>query len=268
MATSPERSTPQLFDLTGRVALVTGSSGRVGRPMCRALAEAGATVVLNGRRRGPLEEQAEELRALGAPKPLIVTADVSREDGVHKLAAGIRDKHENVHVLVNNVTGNNPTRLEEMTIEQWNAAMEGALGTMFLCTKIIGAQMAEDGGGSIVNVGSIYGNQSPDMGIYGDSGYNPSLVYATAKAGVLNFTRYVATYWAAKGVRCNTLTIAGFASPWNTHPTFREGYARKTPLGRMAENEDVKGPIVFLASDASRFVTGENLLVDGGWAAW
>ena len=263
--TSPPGS--RLFRLDGRVAVVTGAAGRVGRVASEALAEAGARVVLNGRRRAPLDALAAELAVRGFESCPHV-ADVGDEDAVRGMADAVTARFGRLDVLVNNVTGNALAPLEEMTVAQWNGAMEGALTTMFLCTKFLGGRMAEAGRGAIVNVSSIYGNVSPDQGIYGDAGFNPSLVYATAKAGVLNFTRFVATYWADRGVRCNTLSLGGLAAPGNDHPVFRAGYERRTPLGRMAEDEDVKGPVVFLASDASRYVTGTNLVVDGGWTAW
>jgi len=246
---------------------VTGAAGRVGAVLSEALAEAGAHVVVNGRRRGPIDALAERLSALG-PEALAVAADVGREDEVRRLIDAAEARFGRLDVLVNNVTGNHRARLEDMTAEEWDGALHGALTTMFLCTKVVGPRMVARGGGAIVNIGSIYGSVSPDQGIYGDSGYDPSPVYAAGKGGVPNFTRYVATLWGAHGVRCNTLTIGGVESPWNAHPTFRANYERRTPLGRMARDEDLKGPIVFLASDASQYVTGANLLVDGGWTAW
>lgn len=261
------RPSPRLSDLTGRVALVTGGAGRVGRVLCEALAEAGAHVVVNGRRPGPIEELAAHLAGLG-PEALAVPADVSVEADVRRLVDAVDARFGRLDVLVNNVTGNHRAPLEELTAEQWNGALTGALTTMFLCTKVVGPRMVARGGGSIINIGSIYGSVSPDQGIYGDSGYNPSPVYAAGKGGIPNFTRYVATLWGAHGVRCNTLTIGGVESPGNAHPTFRANYERRTPLGRMARDEDLKGPIVFLASDASQYVTGANLMLDGGWTAW
>ena len=256
-----------LFDLDGRVALVTGGAGRVGRIVCDALAAAGARVVVNGRTPATIEALAERLSA-GGPAALAVRADVRREDEVRAMAAAIEARFGRLDVLVNNVTGNHPATLQDMTAAQWNKAMEGALATMFLCTKVFAPVIAASGGGSIVNVGSIYGRVSPDHRIYGDSGLDASPVYAAAKAGVRNFTRYVATRWAEAGVRCNTLTLGGLASSENEHEGFRAGYARRTPLGRMMEADDVRGPIVFLASDASSYVTGTDLVVDGGWTAW
>lgn len=261
------RTSARLFDLAGRVALVTGGAGRVGHVLCEALAEAGAHVVVNGRRPEPIDALAARLTAVG-PEALAVTADVRQEDDVRRMADTIDARFGRIDVLVNNVTGNDPTPLEAMTAEQWNGALQGALTTMFLCTKVFGPRMVAAGGGSIVNIGSIYGSVSPDQGIYGSSGYNPSPVYSAGKGGIPNFTRYVATLWGANGVRCNTLTIGGVESPGNGHPTFRANYERRTPLGRMACDEDLKGPIVFLASDASRYVTGANLMLDGGWTAW
>jgi NAD(P)-dependent dehydrogenase (short-subunit alcohol dehydrogenase family) len=263
----PDRPSPRLFDLTGRVALVTGAAGRVGRVIAHALCEAGAHVVVNGRRPGPIAELADELSRRG-PEALAIAADVGVEDDVRRMADTIEARFGRLHVLVNNVTGNHRAPLGEMTVEQWEGALHGALTTMFVCTKVFGTRMAATGGGSIVNIGSIYGSVSPDQGIYGDSGYNPSPVYAAGKGGIPNFTRYVATLWGAAGVRCNTLTIGGVESPWNAHPTFRANYERRTPLGRMARDEDLRGPIVFLASDAAQYVTGTNLHVDGGWTAW
>ena len=255
-------NTHDLFRLDGKIAIVTGGYGKVGRHIVQALIELGCRVIIASR--------TEHDVAFGACSNLVEFSkcNVTNKTDVLKLREDVLSKYGKIDILVNAVTGNDPAEFEEMSLNSWEDALKNGLNSLFLCTQIIGLSMKEHESGNIINIGSIYGLVAADQRIYGDSGLNSSIVYATIKSAILNFTRYVAVYWAKYGIRCNTLTLGGLEDPSNEHTYFRENYDYKTPLDRMMQGEDIKGVIGFLASDASKYYTGQNLILDGGWTAW
>jgi NAD(P)-dependent dehydrogenase (short-subunit alcohol dehydrogenase family) len=251
----------ELFSLRDRVAVVTGGAGQLGGEIVRALEERGARVAV-------FDLQIERFRVDVTDRAAVdaATEEVVREWGTP-------------HVLVNAAALDSPpdapaeevgpveTYPESSFDEVMNVNVKGTL----LCCQAIGARMASEGRGSIVNVSSVYGMLSPVQDLYefrrtgGEEFYKP-IAYSVSKSALYNLTRYLATYWARSGVRVNTLTLAGV---WNGQPQeFLDAYAARIPVGRMADVKEVVGPVVFLASDASSFVTGANLVADGGWSAW
>jgi NAD(P)-dependent dehydrogenase (short-subunit alcohol dehydrogenase family) len=246
-----------LFSLEGRLAVVTGGAGRLGAEIVRGLEQRGARVAV-----------------------FDVAADPYRVDVTDRsaLAAAV-DELGTPHVLVNAAALDSPpdapaeevgpveTYPEQSFDEVMNVNVKGT----FLPCQVIGARMAAAGRGSIVNISSIYGMLSPVQEIYefrrtgGDEFYKP-VAYSVSKSALYNLTRYFATYWAKNGVRVNTLTLAGVAD--DQPQEFVDAYTARMPIGRMADVREVVGPVVFLASDASSYVTGANLVVDGGWSAW
>ena len=253
--------TDDLFSLRDRVAVVTGGEGQLGRELVRALEERGARVAV-------FDLQAERFRV-----------DVTDRDAVEAATDEVVREWGVPHVLVNAAALDSPpdapaaevgpveTYPESSFDEVMNVNVKGTL----LCCQAIGARMAAEGRGSIVNVSSVYGMLSPVQELYefrrraGEEFYKP-IAYSVSKSALYNLTRYLATYWAKSGVRVNTLTLAGVA---NEQPQeFVDAYAARIPVGRMADVREVVGPVVFLASDASSFVTGSNLVADGGWSAW
>lgn len=170
--------------------------------------------------------------------------------------------------MINNAVAKvkNSRIFEECELDTWNKCLNVNLTGVFLCSKIIGCEMIKLGKGSIINIGSIYGLVGPDQSIYGDSGINSSAVYSASKSGVIGLTKYLATYWGNKGIRVNCLTLGGVENGQDQE--FINKYSAKTPLGRMAKKEDYKGALLFLASEASAYMTGANLVIDGGWTAW
>ena len=151
-------------------------------------------------------------------------------------------------------------------MKYWNKAIDVNLTGVFLCCQKIGKVMVKQRKGVIINISSTYGLVAPDQRIYGKSGQNSAAFYATTKSGILNLTRYLASYWQRKGIRVNTLSPGGVEK--NQDPDFIKKYSERTPLGRMAKKDEYIGPIIFLASEASSYMTGSNLIVDGGWTAW
>ncbi|MDX6436358.1 MAG: hypothetical protein QOK34_1192 [Gaiellaceae bacterium] len=255
----------QLFDLTGRLAVVTGGAGQVGGQIARGLAERGADVAIFDIAEAP---EADGVRSF--------VVDVTDRAAVEEVTGGLSGVP---HVLVNAAALDSPPDapaeevgpFEDFPLDSFDEVMRvNVSGTLLPC-QVIGGRMAAEGRGSIVNVSSIYGMLSPVQELYdfrrrgGETFFKP-VAYSVSKSALYNLTRYLATYWARSGVRVNTLTLAGV---WNHQPQeFVDAYAARMPLGRMADVGEVIGPVVFLASDASSYVTGANVVVDGGWSAW
>jgi NAD(P)-dependent dehydrogenase (short-subunit alcohol dehydrogenase family) len=254
-----------LFSLDGRVAVVTGGAGQVGGEIARGLAACGANVAIFDLLAAP---EGEGVRSF--------VVDVTDRAALERATTELSDVP---HVLVNAAALDSPPDasaeevgpFEDYPASSFDEVMRvNVKGTLLAC-QVIGARMAASGGGSIVNVSSIYGMLSPVQELYdfrragGETFFKP-VAYSVSKSAIYNLTRYLATYWAKSGVRVNTLTLAGV---WNDQPAeFVDAYTARMPLGRMAEAKEVVGPVVFLASDASSYVTGANVVVDGGWSAW
>jgi len=265
------------FNLKGRVAIVTGGAGLLGSEFCRTLAEAGAAVVVADLAAGPARSVAESLPH-AIPFPLNVTdpaacaalvemtlKEFGRLDVLVNSAA--LDPKFDAEALAKGIT---PGRFEDYPLDQWNAALNVNLTGMFLVTQACVKPMLEQGRrGSIINICSTYGLNGPDQRIYIKNGrrvaFKP-VYYTVTKAGVLGFTKYLAAYYAGTEIRVNSLSPGGV---FNDHDeTFVANYSAKTILGRMARKDEMNGALLFLASDASSYMTGGNLVVDGGWTAW
>ena len=250
-----------LFSLEDRVAVVTGGAGQLGREIVRGLEERGARVAVFDLAADRFKVDVTDRSAIEA-----ATDEVTREWAVP-------------HVLVNAAALDSPPDapaneggpFESYPEQSFDEVMDvNVKGTLFAC-QVVGGRMAVEGRGSIVNVSSVYGMLSPVQELYdfrrrgGEEFFKP-VAYSVSKSALYNLTRYLATYWGKSGVRVNTLTLAGV---WNEQPEeFLQAYTARMPIGRMADAQEVVGPVTFLASDASSYVTGANLVVDGGWSAW
>lgn len=253
------------FSLAGRTALITGAAGLYGTHFARALAEAGAHVVLTSRDEERAAEAAAALRAEGHVAAGLAL-DLADPADTERFAAELRDRVGAVDVLVNNAVHRAGGSLEQTTVEDWEATSAVNSRGLFQLTQLIAQGMAERGSGSIVNIGSIYGIVGPDFSIYDGTGMTMPAFYAYDKAGMIGFTRYLAAWLGPRGVRANCLCPGGLGTD-DQDRRFVEAYSSRVPLGRLAGADDVTGALVFLASDASAYVTGATLPVDGGWTA-
>jgi NAD(P)-dependent dehydrogenase (short-subunit alcohol dehydrogenase family) len=268
------------FALRERVAIVTGAAGLLGRQHCIALAQAGAYIVatdLDGQTCAGVTSEINEM--CGPVETLAASADITRPQEVLELRKRVLERFGRVDVLVNNAAindkvegreSNGPIPFEDFPLQQWQAAIDANLTGTFLCCQIIGAEMAKRRCGSIINVASTYGMVGPDQRIYRDSSGRQLLykspAYSATKAAIIGLTKYLAAYWGPAHVRVNALSPGGVKTTQDSQ--FVTNYSERTPLGRMANPEDYRGAITYLASDASSYVTGSNLVVDGGWTAW
>jgi len=252
-----------MFGLDDRVALITGGAGLIGEAVCEALVEQGARVVVVE----PDEEPGERVADRLGPDAAFRRADVTDERSVSRLVEDVTADHDRLDVLVNCAYPRNEAYgrpYEAVTYGDWCENVVDHLGGYYLTSRAAGAAMAgQDGGGSIVNLGSIYGVRAPDFSVYEGLDMTSPVEYAAVKGGILNLTRYLAAYLGRDGVRANVVSPGGV---FDDQPeTFVERYEARTLLGRMADPEDVAGAVAYLASDAADYVTGQNLVVDGGW---
>ena len=256
----------ELFDLTGKVAVVTGGAGLYGRQIVAALAEAKAKVYMASRNLEALEKVASEHRADGYD----VTAlklDLSDEKSILSLRDKISKQNKRVDVLVNNAVLRPMKKGYHDDASLFAKSMQVNATGLFIITRAIGDVMGEQQGGSIINIGSIQGMIGPDATIYKNTdmnGWYPD--YFFHKGGMINFTRFIASYYGSKCVRCNCIAPGGFLTD-KMPEAFVKQYSNRTFLGRLANDTDLKGIIVFLASDASQYITGTNIHVDGGYTA-
>ena len=269
-----------LFSLKGKTAIVTGGVGILGPTYVDILACAGANVVIVDIDRVACDELAKEVTKTYGNKAIGVACDITKKDDVSLMIKTAVSEFGHVDILVNNAATKSKNffaPMEDFPLEDWEKVMAVNCTGMFLCSQAAGKQMVAQGkGGVIVNISSTYGNVAPDQRIYADSNIRTPLVYSASKSAALNMTRYLAAYWGDKGIRVNTLSPGGVrfdkidkdAEKIDQTNNFVANYSAKVPLGRMARRNEYQGAMLFLCSDASAYMTGANLVVDGGWTCW
>ena len=268
----------QSFDLNGKIAVVTGACGILGRHFAAALADHGAAVAVVDLDESAAESFAGELAETYGVTAAGIACDVSAPDPVEAMIAKVGERLGSPSILINNAASKTDdlaaffAPVEETSLETWREVMSVNLEGLFLVAREAAKAMIAAGrGGSIVQLASIYGVVAPDNRIYEGSRYldreiNTPPVYSASKAGVIGLTRHLAAHWAPQGIRVNALTPGGVESGQNE--TFSQRYSARVPLGRMARAEEMTGAAVFLASDAASYVTGQNIVVDGGLTSW
>ena len=263
------------FRLDKKVVILTGSAGRIGQRFAHILSDAGANVVLVDIEEKSNKKLENELKTKYHTKPSSFKIDITKKHDIIKLKKLILKKYKKVDILVNNahsIPRIHPKRdvpFENYPIELWDETISSNLRGVFLCSQEFGKTMLKQKKGVIINISSIYGLVGPDQRIYGKSRLNSPAFYSATKGALVNLTRYLAAYWHQKNIRVNTLTLGGvFDSKLHKDKNFEKNYSNKTMMGRMGKKEDFDGALLFLASDASGYVTGTNIVVDGGWTAW
>lgn len=272
------------FNLSGKTALITGAAGLLGREHAAALLECGATVILTDLGMDALEGARDELRAQADPTHILVRAmDVTKAEDIRGVAAELNADGQHVDILVNNaaidpkVQGaqgiKESSRLENFPLDQWNLQLAVGLTGAFLCSQVFGTNMAESGrGGVILNIASDLSVFSPDQRLYRKEGLPDDMqpvkpvTYSVIKTGLIGLTRYLATYWAEKGVRVNALSPGGVYT--GQADEFVRRLSALIPMGRMAKSDEYRAAVQFLCSDASAYMNGQNIVMDGGRSVW
>ena len=266
-------NTTDLFRLDGQVAIITGSAGLLGEQHAIALADFGANIVLTDINQEVCAQRATEIAENCGVETLALTCDVTQKESWEAVLAETLAKFGRVDVLVNNAAFTNQSQspnfkapFPQFPLEDWNQLLGVNLTGTFLGCQVIGEQMVSQKSGSIINLASLYGVVSPNHRMYPGTGIHQPVAYSVSKAGVVALTRYLGTLWAEEGVRVNAITPGGV---YNQHPEeFSSRFNQLCPVGRMADKEEMRGAIVYLASAASKYCSGHNLVVDGGWTAW
>lgn len=267
-----------IFSVTDKLVVITGGMGQLGRQFTHVLTASGAKVAVFDLGLGGNNRQ-EGFQGLIRENVYFVQVDVTKRENIEHGLSEINRIWGVPHALINNAALDSPPNapieengpFETYPQASWDRVMEVNVKGVFLSCQVIGGQMASVGRGSIINVASIYGMVSPDQRIYGyrrnaGTSFFKPVAYSASKSAVLNMTRYLATYWAGRGVRVNTVTFGGVFN--NQDEEFLRGYCSRVPLGRMAREDEYNGAIIFLVSDASSYMTGSNMTIDGGWTAW
>ena len=273
-----EKIISKLFDLEGRNIVITGASGLLGSQYANILSSAGANIILLDINTVKNEKLKSTLVKKYKNKISAYTLDISNQTEVNKISKKVIKDFKKIDGLINNAayttkgakekSDNAFGTFENFPIDIWQKSLDINLSGVFFCSQAFGKIMAKQGKGVIVNIASTYGLVGADQRIYGKSGLNLPISYAATKGAIVNFTRYLAAYWHGKNIRVNTLSPGGVMDKTYQEKSFIKKYSDKTILGRMANKDEYNGAMLFLISDASSYMTGANLVVDGGWTSW
>lgn len=259
-----------IMGLDKKVAVVTGGSGLLGKEFCQGLAEFGATVILADINEDQGIKTSKELNErINEDKINYIHLDITSEESIDNFIEETLEKYGKIDILVNSAYPRNKrygTSFEDVEFDSFQENVISHMGGYFLVSQKISKVMMKRGNGSIVNLGSIYGVLGPNFSVYGDTSMTMPVEYSMIKGGIINFTRYLSTYLAPYNVRVNSISPGGIFD--NQPEEFVENYCEKVPLGRMAEPSDIVGTLIFLVSDASKYITGQNIMIDGGLSVW
>lgn len=253
----------KLFSCKDKVAIVTGGCGLIGREIAIALNEFGAKVFIADLNKNDLSN------IKGKKNIEFVHFDITSETIMSKALNAIIKEHGKIDIFINSAypkTKDWGKKLEMIPFESWKTNVNNHLGGYFLSSRMAAEAMKKSGGGTIINIASIYGMVGPDFAIYENTDITMPAAYSAIKGGIISFTKYLATYYAENNIRANVISPGGILD--GQPESFIQKYVRKTPLGRMGRPDDIPGAAIFLSSDASSYVTGQNIVVDGGWTTW
>lgn len=259
--------TEKLFSIKDKIVVLTGGTGILGQEYTKGLLAAGARVVILDIKDFSDKQMFKEETSQGQLE--LIEVDITDRPKVDKALGKIEKMWGVPDALINNAAIDFPPSddfesFENYDLDKFRKILDVNVTGTLICCQVIGGAMAEKGRGSIINISSIYGLISPDQRIYGN--FIKPVSYSVSKSAIFNLTRYLATYWGQKGVRVNTLTLGGVFN--SQDEKFVQAYCQKVPLGRMAKKDDYVGAVIFLVSDTSAYMTGSNLIIDGGWTAW
>lgn len=258
-----------LFNLEGKTAIVTGGAGYLGTAISEALAEAGADVVIASRNLENCKQLSESISKTYGVHCEGVSLDVMNSTSVTDCLKKVMKKHHSIDILVNNAFFGASGQIDTMSEEDWNKGIEGTINGVFKCVKAVVPYMIMQKGGSIINISSMYGVVSPNPEIYENKKFNNPPNYGAGKAAIIQFTRYIACYYGMAGIRANSISPGPFPNQEvQQDKSFIEHLNKKNPLGRIGKPSDLKGITVLLASEASSYITGQNICIDGGWTSW
>lgn len=260
-----------LFSLEGKTAIITGGAGYIGSAISKGLASFGANVIVVGRTESKLENFLRENNEKYGNRFEACVCDIKDQIKFKEIVENSEKKYGSIDVLVNNAYIKRKEKFDELSVEKWNEAIANNLTPYFTCSQAVMPYMRKKGGGSIINNASIYGFLGTDHRIFLDMGNNPAIHYAAIKGAITQMTRYLATLFAKDEIRVNTISPGYFPKkkPGDSgRPDYIEEICKRTPMGRTGNVEEIASTAVFLASNASSFITGQNIVIDGGWSAW
>jgi len=259
----------KIFNLSNKVIILTGAAGLLGTEYAHGLSQAGANVVLADLNFDKCKKLSLNLNKKYNVNSFPIKLDVTKINSINTMIKAVIKKFSKIDILINNAifseAGYTKIKFENYDLDIWKKGLNVNLSGIFLCCQQIGKIMKKQKNGNIINISSIYGIGAPDQRIYGNTKIIKSALYSVTKSGVLNFTRYLASYWRQDGIRVNTLSLGGVEE--NQNIIFKKNYSNKTMIGRMAKKDEYIGALIFLSSNASSYMTGSNLVIDGGWTA-
>lgn len=264
------RSLQQLLTLKGRTAIVTGGAGYLGTAISETLAELGANLVLASRDKAKCEKKCEEIVRLtgGSIKAVALELDVMKKGAAPEFFARVHEHFPAIDILVNNAWSGKKNSWESITEEDWEYDINMSLNSVFRMTKAAFPDLKATRG-VILNIGSLYSHLAPDYRMYDGREFANPPSYGAAKAGVIQFTKYLASFLSPHGIRVNALSPGAYPHPpTQAHAEFMQRLASKNPMNRIGQPDDLKGAVALLCSDAGSYITGQDIHVDGGWGVW